>query len=77
VPAKVEWPIVTIDRLTRALRLMDELEGMAAHGQSVTLNWGEDNGLWECSWITGDRRYTAFSKNVDVAVRLVTDKVVQ
>jgi hypothetical protein len=34
---------------------------MQAHGSSVILNWGEDNELWECSWITDGVRYTGFS----------------
>src|SRR5687767_125704 len=42
----------------------NELDGvrlMQEHGQSFTLNWGEDNALWECSWISG-KRYTGFSR---------------
>lgn len=34
------------------------LEWMRAHGSSVLLNWGEDPDAWECSWITGGKRYT-------------------
>lgn len=37
------------------------LEKMARQGSSVLLNWGEDNRLWECSWITSGKRFTSFS----------------
>lgn len=37
------------------------LEYMREHGQSVLLNWGEDDNLWECSWITGGERFTGLS----------------
>jgi len=41
--------------------LTDALRKMAAMGQSVTLNWGEDTELWECSWVTAGKRFTGFS----------------
>jgi hypothetical protein len=44
------------------------VEFMREHGQSVDLNWGEDNDLWEVSWITGGKRYTGFSKSAPLAV---------
>lgn len=45
------------------------LVDMEEHSQSVTLNWGEDNNLWECSWITGGVRYTSFSRNPRTAAQ--------
>lgn len=42
---------------------------MTRLGSSVLLNWGEDDNLWECSWITGGKRYTAFDLILDSAVR--------
>ena len=39
------------------------LEWMQAHGSSVLLNWGEDNNLWECSWITNGKRYTGWQNS--------------
>jgi len=48
--------------------LEEKLVHMAKHGQSVMLNWGEDNDLWECSWITGGKRYTSFDKYPTMAV---------
>ena len=33
---------------------------MRRYGSSVLLTWGEDTGQWECSWITGGRRYTGW-----------------
>lgn len=37
-------------------------------GSSVVLTWGEDNDLWECSWITSGIRCTATSKDLGIAV---------
>jgi hypothetical protein len=47
-------------RITSLEALLAE---MAERGSSVTLNWGEDNGMWECSFITGGERYTTFSRH--------------
>lgn len=46
-----------------ALWLLQEL------GSSVTLNWGEDNGLWECSWITSGKRWTSCARRMEGAIR--------
>lgn len=55
---------------------LDEmLDFMKSKGTSVLLNWGEDNELWECSWITGGKRFTSVSKDVEQAIKLVIDKV--
>lgn len=40
----------------------ERLVWMSEYGSSIDLNYGEDNNLWECSWITSGKRYTAFSK---------------
>lgn len=48
---------------------------MAAHGQSVVLNYGEDNQQWECSWITGDERYTAIRAEIPDAIKDVLGQV--
>jgi hypothetical protein len=44
------------------------LDTMKRKGQSIVLNWGEDNDCWECSWITGGRRWTAVSRKRGRAV---------
>ena len=49
--------------------LETKLGFMREHGSSVLLNWGEDDNLWECSWITGGDRYSGYSKFIDEAVR--------
>lgn len=41
--------------------LEEILAYMQQHGQSVLLNWGEDNNLWECAWISGGDRTVEFS----------------
>lgn len=46
------------------------VEYMRSHGSSVDLNWGEDTGCWECSWITGGERYTGAAMRPQVAVCL-------
>lgn len=54
--------------------LDENLYHMKRKGQSVTLNWGEDTGMWECSWITGGQRYTAFSSYASTAAQAAKDK---
>ena len=45
--------------------LEKKLEWMTQNGQSLLLEWGEDDNLWECSWIDANgKRYTAFEKDV-------------
>lgn len=46
----------------------DKLERMKREGSSVILNWGEDTDMWECSWITGGVRFTAFSTDLNRAL---------
>jgi hypothetical protein len=48
---------------------------MQRHGSSVVLNYGEDTGLWECSWITGGDRFTSVCETPTRAAREVIDKV--
>jgi hypothetical protein len=40
------------------ITLEDALREMKEGSSSVLLNWGEDDDLWECSWIVGGIRYT-------------------
>jgi hypothetical protein len=42
---------------------------MQRHGSSVLLNWGEDTGQWECSWITSGTRYTGLAGGALEAAR--------
>ncbi|MFH0900318.1 MAG: hypothetical protein V2A73_06790 [Pseudomonadota bacterium] len=43
---------------------LDELlADLAAMGQSVSLGWCEDDDRWECSVVTGGKRYTRFAPN--------------
>lgn len=67
-----------INKMTKAVKreqLYEVLTSMADHGSSVILNWGEDNNLWECSWIVRGKRYTGFSKSPLVAVEEAVGKV--
>lgn len=44
------------------------LTWMKDAGSSVLLNWGEDDNLWECSWITGGKRYTGAHESMTAAI---------
>lgn len=52
----------------------NDAEGMALvrlmtrRGTSVILNWGEDTGQWECSWIFRGERYTGVRADPFMAV---------
>ena len=76
----IGWATIQ-ERIDRdgAYETMLLLRDMQAHGQSIVLNWGEDDNQWECSWITGGERYTAFGENEGVAVfkahKVVMDKL--
>lgn len=50
------------------------LARMQERGSSVVLTWGEDDDLWECSWITSGRRFTAHSRYPGTAARLAEAK---
>lgn len=47
----------------------DMLGWMTTRGSSVTLDWGEDNNQWECSWITGGNRFTGIRGDIANAIR--------
>lgn len=55
--------------IQKANSLTTKLEWMAHHAQSVILNYGKDNQMWECSWIVGDKRFTSVSDAPHNAVR--------
>lgn len=42
---------------------------LARLGSSVSLGYGEDTGLWECSWVTATERHTACAEKPWEAVR--------
>ncbi len=55
-------------------RVLSRLAWMRLHGSSLSLSWGEDTDLWECSWITGGKRYTGVSSYLQGAVQQVLQK---
>lgn len=55
--------------------ILSILGWMAAHSQSIGLNYGEDNQQWECSWITGGERFTAVRAEIMDAVKDVLGQV--
>jgi hypothetical protein len=64
----------SIEQIIEALNQADNnaipraLTWMKDKGTSVLLNWGEDDNVWECSWITGGKRYTGFHENMTAAI---------
>jgi hypothetical protein len=58
--------LVYIDTMDPTIEAM--LEWMARQSQSCTLDYGEDTGAWECSWILRGERYTAVSPKLRNAV---------
>jgi hypothetical protein len=56
-------------KIINANTTVSMLDWMAAHGQSVLLNWGEDDEHWECSWITSGKRFTGIRKDIPNAIR--------
>jgi len=63
--------IYEIRRLARPLNadtFVSQLEYMKEHGSSVTLNWGEGDDLWECSWITAGNRFSGYSGGMRMSV---------
>ena len=58
-----------IERSRQAVMdIVGYLHAMRSLGSSVSLTWGEDDGLWECSWITSGQRYTATNSQLYWAV---------
>ena len=49
-------------------RLYRMLGFMADKGSSVVLDYGEDTGQWEASWITGGNRYVGVNRDVEDAL---------
>ena len=48
--------------------IVAQLAFMQEHGSSVTLNWGEDTGDWECSWITSGDRFSGYSPRMGFSI---------
>lgn len=57
------------DRFLEA-NVMVILTWMQRYGSSISLNFGEDTGLWEVSWITGGKRITETNRIFFDALRL-------
>ena len=46
-------------------------------GQSVDLNFGEDNNRWECSFIIGGERYSGYSTSAPHCICLAALKTIE
>jgi hypothetical protein len=44
------------------------LHFMAAHGSSLTLDWGEETAAWECAWVTGGTRFVGHGDTAMLAI---------
>ncbi len=53
------------------------LDFMRLHGSSVILNWGEDDEIVECSWISGGDRFTGTAANWHDACWRAIEKCLQ
>ncbi len=51
-----------------ALTLATKIAWLKAHGSSLSLNWGEDTGCWECSWISSGKRRTVVTQRLETAL---------
>ena len=56
-------------------KLCEQLRFMADGGSSVELNYGEDTGRWECSWISAGHRFNQDSGDPEIAVKLILRQV--
>ena len=54
--------------------LKEEIAAMQFNGSSIVLNWGDDNNLWEVSWITGGERFCGFSTDLLTAIKEAVSK---
>lgn len=61
---------IITDILKRDKSTDEILEWMTREGQSVVLNWGEDNGMWECDFINGrGKRFSSVAYPLRKAIR--------
>ena len=56
--------------------MLQLIERMKDRGSSVLINWGEDNDLWEVSWITGGKRYSGYDQSLSRALALASGQAV-
>ncbi len=45
------------------------LDWMRNRGSQLSLLWSESVGQWECSWLTGNRRYVSLDPSMLKAVK--------
>lgn len=62
-------------KILQSDNLSDILGWMAIHSQSVILNYGKDDHLWECSWRARGKRYTGFKQTPIEAAKSVLNDV--
>jgi len=56
------------DIILERIDLEASINWMTDNGQSLTLNWADDNELWEVAWIFEGKRYCGFSKSPREAI---------
>ena len=66
---------IEIVKIIQSDNLPDILGWMAVHSQSLILNYGEDNRLWECSWIITGPRVTSVDDTPLKAIKSVLNTV--
>lgn len=58
--SRVAQEVETEEAIRSAARY---LAYMKERGSSLTLDWGEDSDMWECSWISGGDRFTGVARS--------------
>lgn len=63
-------------QIIKSENLPSILDWMAFHSQSLILNHGEDNQLWECYWIVDEgKRFTSVEATPMLALKDVLNDV--
>ncbi len=57
--------------------ILHAIDWMQLNGSSVVLNWGEDTGCWEVSWITVGQRFTGIQSELKRALLQSLNKALE
>ena len=67
---------ITINDGPREESLLAMLAYLQEHGSYVSLNWDEEDRLWECEWITGGRRFSELAMTPAQAITRARDAAI-
>jgi hypothetical protein len=61
--------VIRLDATEHSIhRAARRLAWLKERGSSLTLDWGEDTAMWECSVISGGDRFTGVARDASAAV---------